>query len=284
MAEGFDAGRSRAPEPEVGAGSDPEGDLTPALQIVSVSKSYGSVRALIDVSFALRRGEVLGLLGDNGAGKTTLVRCISGSLAPDSGSILVDGHEAHITDPQVARSLGIETVYQDLALVSNLDVAGNLFLNREIVRPLLRPLGWMDKKQMYEESRRILDHLHIEIPSVRQPIDSLSGGQRQAVAVGRAVAWGRQILLLDEPAAALGVEQARLVLDLVRALAERGVAVLLISHNMQHVVEACHRAVVLRHGEKVGDVDIRNVTSRDLVDLITGASVGVPQGGEAPAL
>ena len=245
----------------------------PALEIRSVSKAFGAVRALTNVSLTLDRGEILGLLGDNGAGKTTLVRCISGSLLPDSGELLVDGAPVQITSPHVARSLGIETVYQDLALVAGMHVAENLFLNREVTTrwPLAGQLGWLNKRRMYAQAKEILEQLRIRVPSVTQPIESLSGGQRQAVAVGRAVAWGRHIVLLDEPAAALGVEQSRLVLDLVRTLADRGVAVLLISHNMQHIVETCHRAVVLRHGGKVGDVQIRDVTARDLVDLITGA-------------
>lgn len=250
----------------------------PALELRSISKAFGAVRALTNVSLSLNRGEILGLLGDNGAGKTTLVRCISGSLLPDSGELLVDGAPVQIASPHVARSLGIETVYQDLALVAGMHVAENLFLNREVVSrwPLVGQLGWLNKRRMYAQAKEILEQLRIRVPSVTQPIESLSGGQRQAVAVGRAVAWGRHIVLLDEPAAALGVEQSRLVLDLVRTLAERGVAVLLISHNMQHIVETCHRAVVLRHGSKVGDVQVADVTARDLVDLITGAVSRLP--------
>jgi simple sugar transport system ATP-binding protein len=234
------------------------------------------------VSLDLRRGEVLGLLGDNGAGKTTLVKCVSGITRPDAGVLLVDGTPVRIDSPQQARELGIETVHQVLALVDTLDVATNLFLNREIVARPLRRIGWLDKRAMYRESERILEQLHIKVPSVRYAIDRLSGGQRQAVAVGRAVGWGRHIVLMDEPAAALGVEQSRHVLDLVMRLREQGVGVLFISHNMQHVVEVCDRAVVLRHGAKVGDVTIRDVTARDLVDLITGAHAGGGNEGPEP--
>ena len=249
----------------------------PALELRDLSKSFGAVRAARDVSFELHHGEVLGLLGDNGAGKTTVVNCVSGGLTADSGSILVDGAEVDIDSPQTARKLGIETVFQDLALVDTLDVATNLFLNRERIRPsgLLGWLGWMDRRRMYRETAEILDRLHIDLPSVKQPVDKLSGGQRQAVAVGRAVAWGRQIVLLDEPAAALGVEQTRLVLELIKRLRSEGVAVLLISHNMHDVVEVCDRAVVLRHGTVIGELaDMDGVTPRHLVDMITGVTLG----------
>ncbi|HUP17562.1 MAG TPA: ATP-binding cassette domain-containing protein [Acidimicrobiia bacterium] len=248
-------------------------DEVPALRVSKLEKSYGPVRALRGASFDLYRGEVLALVGDNGAGKSTLVKCIAGDIQPDDGVIEVDGVAVRIDDPQKARALGIETVHQDLALVEGLDIATNLFLNRELlVRwPLLRQLGFMDKQRMYRETTETLARLHIRVPLVRQTVDRLSGGQRQSIAVGKAVAWGRHIVLLDEPSAALGVEQSRLVLDLIVRLRDTGVAVLLISHNMQQVIDVCDRAVVLRHGEKVGDVVIGEVTARDLVDLITGA-------------
>jgi simple sugar transport system ATP-binding protein len=247
---------------------------TPALEVRHLSKSFAAVQALIDVSLVLRGGEVLGLLGDNGAGKSTLTRCIAGLHHPDAGEILVDGMAVRISNPRIARGLGIEAVHQNLALVSQLDVAANLFLNREIVsdHPLLRRLRWLNKKKMQAEAEQILEHLQIRIPSARITVDRLSGGQRQAVAIGRAIGWGRHIVLLDEPAAALGVEQSRHVNDLIRRLRDNGVAVLLISHNMQSVIEVCDRAVVLRHGRKVGDVMIRNVSASDLVALITGAA------------
>lgn len=250
---------------------------SPALEIRSLSKSFGAVRAARDISFELNHGEVLGLLGDNGAGKTTVVNCISGGLTADSGSILVGGAEVDIDSPQTARKLGIETVHQDLALVDTLDVATNLFLNRERTRRLgvLGWLGWLDRRRMYRETAEILERLHIDLPSVKQPVDKLSGGQRQAVAVGRAVAWGTQIVLLDEPAASLGVEQTRLVLELIKRLSSEGVAVLLISHNMHDVVQVCDRAVVLRHGTKVGELaTMDGITPRHLVDMITGVTLG----------
>lgn len=243
------------------------------LRVHEISKSFGAVRALDGVSFSLRRGEVLGLLGDNGAGKSTLVKCLSGLYAPDSGSVFIHDEEYRFASPDDARAAGVETVHQSLAVVPELDVAANMFLNREITYGLwpARQLGWLNKRKMYHETRGILDRLHVRIPSVRMKVGQLSGGQRQAVAVGRAVEWSRDIVLLDEPTAALGVEQSSTILGLIRRLADRGIAVILISHNMQDVVTVCDRAVVLRHGAKVGDVTIADVTAPDLVDLITGA-------------
>lgn len=254
----------------------PNASVSPILEVKGLSKSFDAVRAARDISFEVYPGEVLGLLGDNGAGKSTVVSCISGSLRPDSGSIVVDGEKVDIDSPQRARELGIETVFQDLALIDSLDVTTNMFLNREILKDKpARWLRWLDRKQMHRESQAILDRLHIRINSVRQPMSQLSGGQRQAVAVGRAVAWGHHIVLLDEPAAALGVEQTALVLELINRLREEGVGVVLISHNMHDVLSVCDRAVVLRHGLKVAELEtLEGLTTRHLVDLITGVSLG----------
>jgi simple sugar transport system ATP-binding protein len=248
-------------------------DEFPVLEVQGLSKHFGPVEALSGVDLTVRRGEVLALLGDNGAGKTTLTRCISGLYRATAGTIRVDGREVQIATPQDARDCGIETVHQGLALVGKLDVAANLFLHREIFHPnpLLRALGWLDKRAMAAESTRILEQLKVRVPPSGVPIERLSGGQRQAVAIGRAVGWGKHIVILDEPTAALGVEQSKHVNELILTLRSQGVAVLLISHNMQHVIETCDRAVVLRHGRKAGDVRIPDVTARDLVDLITGA-------------
>lgn len=262
-------------DPDVGVSDRSDGAV--ALEVRSLSKSFGAVRAAREVSFEIRRGEVLGLLGDNGAGKTTVVNCISGGLAPDSGEILINGTVVSIESPQAAHSLGVETVHQDLSLVDTLDVATNLFLNREHTFRwgIFGWLGWMDRRRMYRESKEILDRLSIDIPSVRQPVDKLSGGQRQAVAVGRAVAWGNHIVVLDEPTAALGVEQTRLVLDLIERLKKQGVAVLLVSHNMHDVIRVCDRVIVLRHGMKIGELDdMEGITPRHLVDMITGVALG----------
>lgn len=244
------------------------------LEVRELSKAYGAVRALRDVSFELDAGSVLGLIGDNGAGKTTLVKCISGVLAPDEGQILVDGEEIVHGDPEGARRAGIETVYQDLMLVPPLDVATNLFLGREIIskKPFLRSIGWLDKKPMYQEAGRILKQLKIHIPSITEAVENLSGGQRQSVAVGRAAAWGRHIVLMDEPVAALGVQQSAVVLELVRTLASQGVAVVIISHNLQQVLDVCDEVLVMRHGEKVGKFPIQGVEASYLVSLMTGAT------------
>jgi ABC-type sugar transport system ATPase subunit len=244
-----------------------------ALSIRQLGKSFGAVKALQDVSFDLAHGEVVGLLGDNGAGKSTLAKCIAGVLHPDRGHIAVNGSEVQIQSPHHARDLGIETVHQGLALVAKLDVASNLFLNREILHPnpLLRLMGWLDKAAMRRQCAEILARIGAKVAFTDLAVEELSGGQRQAVAIGRAVGWGRNIVLMDEPTAALGVEQSRQVNALIKTLRDQGVAILLISHNMQHVVETCDRAVVLRHGMKVADVKIAEVTPTDLVGLITGA-------------
>ncbi len=244
------------------------------LEVRDISKSFGGVRALEDVSFHLRAGEVLGLIGDNGAGKSTLIKCLSGVHKPDSGAIVVDGVEVYIDSPLTAQALGIETVHQGLALVETLDVATNLFLNRELVVPRLGWLGWLDKGRMYERSEEILATLGIRVKSSRTETMNLSGGQRQAIAIGRAVGWGRHIVLMDEPAAALGVEQARHVLELIAKMRASGIAVILISHNMQQVVEICDRAVVMLHGRKAADVEMDGVTEVDLVHYITGGGAG----------
>ena len=265
------------PAPDTHTTTSSRSNGSVALEVRSLSKSFGAVRAAREVSFEIRRGEVLGLLGDNGAGKTTVVNCVSGGLTPDSGEILIDGSVVSIENPEAAHRLGVETVHQDLSLVDTLDVATNLFLNREhtLRWRLFGWLGWLDRRRMYRESREILDRLSIDIPSVRQPVDKLSGGQRQAVAVGRAVAWGNHIVVLDEPTAALGVEQTRLVLDLIERLKKQGVAVLLVSHNMHDVVKVCDRVVVLRHGLKVGEIEsMEGITPRHLVDMITGVALG----------
>jgi simple sugar transport system ATP-binding protein len=245
----------------------------PVLEVRGLRKSYGHVTAIRNANLSLSGGEVLGLLGDNGAGKSTLVKCISGQTQPDEGQIRVDGKEVTLSSTSAAQELGIETVFQDLALIPTLDVAANLFMNRELLRrnPVLRSLGWMDKRAMYEQAGETLSRLHIRIHSARQQVADLSGGQRQSVAVGRAVSWGRHIVILDEPSAALGVEQSRLVLDLIRRLREEGVAVLLITHNMHEVMEVCDRAVIMRHGTTIAELNVADVSMLQVITLVTGA-------------
>jgi len=249
-------------------------DADPILEVQDIRKAFGGVHALRGVSFSLRRGEVVGLVGDNGAGKSTMVKILAGSHHPDTGRILIDGRPVYIDSPHRARQLGIETVYQDLALVETQNVVANLFMNRELVstKPVLRQLGWLDRRRMRREAQEVLEGLGVRVRAYDQPVSRLSGGQRQGIAVGRAVAWGREIVLLDEPSAALGVEQSRSIMDMIARLSGNGIAVLLISHNMQEVLEACDRVVVLLHGRKAADLPTAGLTARHLVDLITGVA------------
>jgi len=251
-----------------------------ALAASRLSKTFGALQALTDVSIELRYGRVTALLGDNGAGKSTFVKCIAGIYQPDSGAISIDGRTRRIASPDAARALGIETVHQSLAMIDTLDVVENLFLNREYTRGG-RPgawLGLLDRKRMRAECEETLSRLDIRIPSLRRAAEALSGGQRQAVAIGRAVAWGQRIVLLDEPAAALGVEQTERVLDLIRSLRESGVAVLLITHDLERVTEVCDDVVVLRQGRKTAEAPMEQVSKDDLVAFITGASSTVVPG------
>jgi len=247
------------------------------LTVRGFGKSYGAVRALEDVSLEVRRGEVLGLVGDNGAGKTTLVKCIAGVLEPDTGEIAVDGTVRDVHTAEAARALGIEVVHQSLSLIDTLDVTQNFFLNRELVYEnwLGRRLRWLNRRAMYRQTGEVLDELGVAADPQRLAA-YLSGGQRQMIAVARAMKWGRHIVIMDEPAAALGVRQAQQILDFVRLLASRGIAVILISHNMQHVLAVTDRIVVLRAGRKVGDLVTSKTSGREIVTLITGSELAVP--------
>lgn len=257
---------------------------TPALRVQGMSKSYGAVRALIDAGLTVWPGEVVGLLGDNGAGKSTLVKCIVGRTHPEAGSVFVAGEEMHARTPEAARSHGIEVVYQNLALVDTLDIAANLFLGREMTRGegLLGRIGLLSHRRMRAEATRVLQEFGIDLgrASLRDSVDRLSGGQRQGIAVARAIVWGQKVVLLDEPAAALGVEQTENVLGLVRRLRDQGVGVVFISHNMDQVMEVCDRVFVMRHGHMAGWAETAEVTTTDLVGFITGA-LALPSPAEA---
>ena len=245
----------------------------PLLQVIGLGKTFGGLRALEGIDITLFPGEVVGLVGDNGAGKSTLVRCIAGVYVPDEGEIRVDGTPLGHHGPKRAAELGIEVVHQDLSLVMHGDVTQNLYLNREIRSrlPLLRQIGWLDKAAMRAGARVILDQVGMGgVVSVRQHIRDLSGGQRQCVAIGRAVGWSRKIVFLDEPTAALGVRQTKHVLDLIGRLRERGIAVVLISHNMEQVLETCDRVVVLRLGRKVADEAVASLDGPTLIGYVTG--------------
>ena len=246
-----------------------------ALQARAVSKAFGHVQALRDVDLELYAGEVLGLVGDNGAGKSTLIKILSGAIQPDTGEILVNGKLVQLRSPVEARHHGIETVYQELAVVPMMDIAENLFLGREQRAPgaVGSVLHFLNKRYMRREAAAQLRSLNIGIKSVRQRVETLSGGQRQGVAVARAVIFGRHIVILDEPTAALGVRESRGVVDLIRRINEQGLSIILITHNMPQVLEVTHRIMILRHGERVGVVRTADTTMEQVVRLITGAEV-----------
>lgn len=245
----------------------------PLLSVEHVSKSYGHVEALKDVSFDLRRGEVVGLVGDNGAGKSTLVKCIAGVLRPDAGDIHLDGTRHEFDSPAEARAAGVETVYQDLALVEMFDLTANLFLGRELVRSgLLGRLGFLRKQDMEREARAAISQLPAKFPDLDAPIDNMSGGQRQIVAISKAAFWGRRLLLLDEPTAALGVQESAGVLEMVTHAASRGdMAILVIAHNLEHIFSVCTRVLVMRRGSLVADLQVGETNAEEVVAYITGA-------------
>lgn len=241
-------------------------DKKALLELKGISKRFGAVQALIDVNFEVREGEVMALVGDNGAGKSTLIKGIVGIYSLDAGEIYFDSKKVTINSPQDATALGIEVVYQDLALADNLDVVANMFLGREHVSSL----GRLDEVKMELACIETLDSLSVTtIQSVRQPVASLSGGQRQAIAVAKAVMWNSRLVILDEPTAALGVAQTRQVLDLTRRLADRGLAVVIISHNLHDVFEVSDRITVLRLGQKVAEFVTAETTQQDVVHAIT---------------
>ena len=243
----------------------------PILSAIDLSKHFGGLTAVDHVSLDVSAGEVVGLLGDNGAGKSTLIKMISGVFRPDGGRLLLNAREVSFSSPQDARDAGIETIYQDLALCENLDAGSNIFLGREPVRRTLGVLRAVDRGRMLEESRRILNQLDIRIPGLARPIRQMSGGQRQAVAIARAVYWNARLMIMDEPTAALGVPEQRKVLALVRTLRERGVGIIIISHNLQDVLEVADRALVMRRGRAVGERRIAETTASELLGMMIGA-------------
>ena len=243
------------------------------LSVVNATKRFGPVLALDGIDLEARRGEVLALLGDNGAGKSTLIKCISGVHHIDEGQIMIDGIATTLRSPAEARAAGIETVYQDLALFDNLTPAQNFYAGREIAGPSWLPLGlrFLKSRQMAEETSRVLDRLKVVLPDKNASVALMSGGQRQAVAVARASVFARKVVILDEPTAALGLRESRKVLDLVAQLRDEGNAVILITHNMEHVTELASRAVVLRQGRKVGEIIPSKTNQQELVSMIVGA-------------
>jgi len=243
---------------------------TPLLEIRSLSKTFGSVQALTEVDFQVRQGEVMALVGDNGAGKSTLIKCIAGIHGYDEGEIIFDGEPVTIHSPKDAARLGIEVVYQDLALCDNLDVVQNMYLGREAHDIFFR----LREPEMESRTAEVLRGLSVTtIRSIRQQVASLSGGQRQSVAIGRAVMWNSKIVILDEPTAALGVAQTRQVLDLVRRLAEQGLSVVLVSHNLHDIFEVADRITVLRLGRNVAIFERSQTNQQEVVQAITA---GIP--------
>ncbi len=251
----------------------------PLLRARGIWKSYGAVQALSDVDLDVHADECVALVGDNGAGKSTLVKTLAGVHQPDSGEILFDGQPVEIPTPLAARRLGIETVYQDLALAAELDAGANMFLGREVMRPgLLGRLGFIDKQAMRVRSRDAFDNLGVSLQDTSAPVATMSGGQRQGIAVSRAVTWASKVVFMDEPTAALGVVQTRNVLDLIGRVRDQGLAVVLISHNMPEVFEVADRIEVMRLGERVARLRRGDVTMEDVVGAMTGA---ITNDGEA---
>ncbi len=236
-----------------------------ALRIEGLVKRYGAVTALRDVHMHLKRGEVLGLIGDNGAGKSTIIKIITGFLRPDSGRIFVNGQEVRLRSVQHARSLGIETVYQDLALVNELSVYHNMFLKRE---RLWKPLPFLNNRKMRREAREHLEQLGIRVPSVNMEVAKLSGGQRQAIAIARAVSSDAKILLLDEPLAAMGAREGAQILDLIRSLRHKDVSVIMIGHNYAQVLEVCDRINLLQHGRITFDKPVASNLLEELNEIV----------------
>lgn len=253
-------------------------DEQPLLSIRDLKKRFGAVEALSGVSLDVRRGEVVALVGDNGAGKSTTIKMVSGVEIPDEGEIWFEGQKVHMSGPASAEALGIQTVYQDLALCDNLDIVSNLYLGRELYRTIIPGLiRVMNHGEMEKNAIPVLKNLGINLPPLNTQVASLSGGQRQTVAVARAVLWGSKLVILDEPTAALGVAQTRAVLDLIHRLADSGVGVLVISHNLSDVFDIADRIVVLRLGRTVATYTKSEVTPEHVVAAITGAVEEVSQ-------
>ena len=245
---------------------------TPILEARGLTRSFGAVRALDAADFDVHAGEVVALIGDNGAGKSTMVKALSGNLALDSGAILFNGQQVDLGSPSVASDMGIETVFQDLALAPHLTPPQNMFLGRELpAQGFLGKLGFLDNKTMRARSRVAFDDLGATVRSYSDPVGSMSGGQRQAIAIARAVAWAKGVIFLDEPTAALGVVQTKAVLETIRRVADKGIGVVFISHSMPHVIEVSDRVQVLRLGRRVATINAKQTSVEELVGAMTGA-------------
>ncbi len=241
------------------------------LEVQSLTKRFGGLVAVDHMDMQVYPGEVVGLLGDNGAGKSTLIKMVSGVYHPDEGRIFFQGKEVRIVSPMDALELGIETLYQDLALAENLDAYSNIFLGRERTKPFLVLFKVLDHETMREESKKVLNRLEIEIPSLHNQIKTLSGGQRQAVAIGRSIYWNAKLLIMDEPTAALGVHEQRKVLDLVRLLRSQNIPIIVISHQLYDIFSVTDRLVIMRRGKKVAERITKDTNPDEVVGLITGS-------------
>jgi ABC-type sugar transport system ATPase subunit len=240
-----------------------------------IEKNFGAVRALRGTDLDLWPSEVLGLVGDNAAGKSTLMKILTGAHRPDSGEVFFEGKAVSFNSPQDSRALGIEMIYQNLALAQNLDVVANVFLGRERMRTVIPGLiSWLDEARMEQDTRNLLERLRINIASVRTNVERMSGGQQQAVAIARAVAFQARVVIMDEPTASLAVKEVGKVLDLIRQLRESSVSVILISHRLQDVFTVCDRVMVLRNGERVAERTIADITMDEAVKYIVGAEDG----------
>jgi ABC-type sugar transport system ATPase subunit len=267
---------SALPTRSKSAGSTRSESATPLLRLSKIGKNFGPVQALSEVDLEIYPGEVLALVGDNGAGKSTIIKTISGIWSPDHGQIFWEGKEVHIRNPRDAAALGIATMYQDLALADNLDIVQNMFLGREVIRHL-----WLDETSMELSARKTLADLSVTtVRSIRQPVGTLSGGQRQAVAVARAVLEDAKLVIMDEPTAALGVSQTAMVLKLVKRLSERGVAVLIISHNLNDVFEVADHLAALYLGRIAGVERVADIDAQRAVELITTGRVAQSSNGK----
>jgi fructose transport system ATP-binding protein len=251
------------------------------MQAKGIVKRYGQVTALDGTDFELRAGEILAVIGDNGAGKSSLIKALSGATVPDEGDLFLDGKPVHFKSPIDARRAGIETVYQDLAVAPAMSIAENLFLGREIIKPggFAKWLRLLDKKQMLEQAISRMQELKVGIRSMTQAVETLSGGQRQCVAVARAAAFAQHVVIMDEPTAALGVKEGNMVLELIRRVRDKGLPVILISHNMPHVFELADRIHIQRLGRRAAVVDPKIISMSDTVAVMTGAKTV----GELPA-
>jgi ABC-type sugar transport system ATPase subunit len=245
--------------------------MEPILEVRSITKKFGGLTAVDNVNMQVFPGEVVGLLGDNGAGKSTLIKMVSGVYAPTAGQIFYQGQAVTIHNPMDALRMGIETIYQDLALAENLNVYSNIFLGREKLKKYLGYINVLDHDYMLAESKKVLHRLDIEIPSLRNKIRMLSGGQRQAVAISRSIYWDAKLLIMDEPTAALGVAEQKKVLDLERTLKSQNIPVIIISHQMLEVFSVADRLVIMRRGKKAGERLVKNTNTEEIVGLIVGS-------------